>query len=43
MPPLVGALQGGGIEGPAMVKARQNLKHAEGAVPLGRDDVDAAA
>lgn len=32
-----------GIEGPNMVKARQNLKHAEGAVPLGRNDVDAAA
>ncbi|MGW2496200.1 hypothetical protein ACWCV2_17080 [Streptomyces pseudogriseolus] len=32
-----------GIEGPAMVKARQKLKHAEGAVPLAREDVDAAA
>ncbi|MFE6522280.1 hypothetical protein [Streptomyces sp. NPDC057794] len=32
-----------GIEGPALVRARQALKHAEGAVPLAREDVDAAA
>ncbi|MFI9772223.1 hypothetical protein ACIHJG_35975 [Streptomyces sp. NPDC052415] len=32
-----------GLEGPDLVKARQALKHAEGAVPLSRKDVDAAA
>ncbi|MFF8399875.1 hypothetical protein [Streptomyces sp. NPDC016172] len=32
-----------GIEGPALVQARQALKHAKGAVPLAREDVDAAA
>ncbi|MFD5856108.1 hypothetical protein [Streptomyces chartreusis] len=32
-----------GIEGPALVQARQALKRAEGAVLLARDDVDAAA
>ncbi|MFG3132942.1 hypothetical protein ACGFZU_35240 [Streptomyces tendae] len=32
-----------GIQGPDMVAARQALKHAEGAVPLARGDVDTAA
>ncbi|OWA00977.1 hypothetical protein B9W62_35660 [Streptomyces sp. CS113] len=32
-----------GIKGEAMVAARQALKHAEGAVPLGRSDVETAA
>ncbi|MGV9509367.1 hypothetical protein ACWDQZ_27580 [Streptomyces tendae] len=32
-----------GIKGADMVAARQALKHAEGAVPLAREDVDTAA
>jgi hypothetical protein len=32
-----------GIEGPAIVRARQALKHADGAVPLAREGIDAAA
>ncbi|WP_406730680.1 hypothetical protein [Streptomyces sp. NBC_01794] len=32
-----------GIDGAALVDARQALKHAKGAVPLRKDDVDAAA
>ncbi len=32
-----------GIKGEAMVAARQALRYAEGAVPLGRCDVETAA
>ncbi|MGW4349002.1 hypothetical protein ACWEL8_28570 [Streptomyces sp. NPDC004690] len=32
-----------GVKGADMVAARQALMHAEGAVPLGRGDVEAAA
>ncbi|MFF4057663.1 hypothetical protein ACFYZ0_18140 [Streptomyces sp. NPDC001708] len=32
-----------GIKDPDLVTARQKLKHAKGAVPLVREDIDAAA
>ncbi|MEU6324656.1 hypothetical protein [Streptomyces sp. NPDC047009] len=32
-----------GVDGPDLVAARQALKHAEGAIPLGQGDVRAAA
>ncbi|MET9119613.1 hypothetical protein ABZX38_36210 [Streptomyces longwoodensis] len=32
-----------GVTGAALVEARQKLKHAKGALPLARGDVDAAA
>ncbi|MFF9901301.1 hypothetical protein [Streptomyces longispororuber] len=32
-----------GVEGAALVEARQKLKRTKGAVPLSREDVDAAA